>query len=125
MYFDNERTPTVKMAQGAFLSTNPNDITSSVNQTEFMSLYNDLTILSRALTEGNKEDVGLFGSRSLITLSRISQSVITDEEATYIGGDKLVGIIQAMRDVESGEGNEITRLKQVVTMLRKVSPNGK
>ncbi len=125
LYFDQERTPTVIKAQGAFLALSETDLNHLANRDEFIDIHKKLALMSHAMTRGDKVDVGSYGAQVLIGLSHISQSAISEDKASYIGGERFVQIVKAMYQYEQGGGGESASLEQLVNMFRTMIPKNK
>lgn len=123
MFFDEERTSTVEKAQGALLYMDPTNVRGSINYNKFVELQDDLLRLSHALSVGDKEDIGLYAGRSTVTISDLASSVISEQEATYLGGDKLNSIVKALREYELSKNSTfLVSLRQLIDALRKARP---
>jgi hypothetical protein len=125
LFVDADRTPTALRAQTTLLSMNPEDVQESDLYTQFVDLHEELSLLSQSITKNDDRNIARYSSTSAIMVSQLSINAITEDEALYLGGDRLVSIIGAMNSVaQGGNSSDIEQLRQFIDMFREVDPNG-
>ena len=119
LYLEPERPTTVIRAQGALLAIEESGLQDLVNSNDFKSIHRDLVNMSRSKSKGDELEAGRSGSRILLILSKLSDTAISTTEARFLGGDKIVKIVDLLRDYKNGQ---ITDTSEIVEMLRTFAP---
>jgi hypothetical protein len=125
MFFDAERTPTALRAQTSLLAIDSSDAQRTDLADAFTSLHQELHKLSEAISLSDEAGIDRYSSTTMLMISDLAKDAITEDEARFLGGEKLVEVVNALMTVaDTGNLSDLAAIRQIVAALQSIRPAG-